>query len=264
MVEGIQGFQTWLGNWRNANQGGSGHQGLMSKLTIDGNLYDIKDPAVDQLAIELDQRLNAIEGTVVDAQSVTFDKTSNGFQAANVQAAIEEALTKALALKGTQGTDAKENETIAGAKAYAEYLVNQLAGDGWTDAAKKVKDIIAELEGSSVADEWSTLVDKLKGMEWDAVGTEGQQGYIAGNQSPTVSEFVDHKISGLQSGIEQVITDNETATTAAITGLQSTKANKAAISTATVNNWSTSFANEELVWTNTQTTVYVPVNGQTL
>ena len=61
MVEGIQGFQTWLGNWRNANQSGSGHQGLMSKLTIDGNLYDIKDPAVDQLAIELDQRLNALK-----------------------------------------------------------------------------------------------------------------------------------------------------------------------------------------------------------
>ena len=44
------------------------------------------------------------------------------------------------------------------------------------------------------------------------------------------------------------------------------KANKAAITTATINNWSASYtaASENLVWTNTQTTVYVPVSGQSL
>ena len=40
----------------------TGHQGLLSKLSIDGNLYDIKDPAVEALAAAVETRLAAQEG----------------------------------------------------------------------------------------------------------------------------------------------------------------------------------------------------------
>lgn len=44
------------------------------------------------------------------------------------------------------------------------------------------------------------------------------------------------------------------------------KANKAAITTGNINNWTTSYnsSNHQLEWTNTQTSVYVPVSGQSL
>lgn len=53
---------------------------------------------------------------------------------------------------------------------------------------------------------------------------------------------------------------------AAILDLTSSKANKNAIGTASVNNWESQYLSnsETLQWTNTATTVYVPVSGQTL
>lgn len=239
----------------------TGHQGLLSKLSIDGNLYDIKDPAVEQLADAVESRLSTLEGkswTVVakgnndpkfatsvgqaadgsvsvtysnlrdtaltdsattgqfitsvsqdvngvvtttkgsvDAANVSFTP-GTGFESTstNVQAAVEDALAKAMALKGAP-TDDADDETIAGAKAYAKDLVDSLAGDGWTEAAQKVQDIIDELEGSEQATQWSTLVDKLKGMTVTEKGTSGQAGYRPANNNPSVVEYV-------QAAIEDV------------------------------------------------------------
>lgn len=418
-----ESIATKLSTWRGSNQGGTGHNGLLSKLSIDGALYDIKDPAVEQLATWVDSELTTLENKTVrssdlikaegsgkfatsvtqtqdgqvtvtydniratalsdtavtgqfvtsvsqgtdgqisltrsgvSAANVTFDPTSTDFESTStdVQAALVDALTQALALKGTNSDD-KDDDTIAGAKAYADYVVNQLAGQDWTTAAQTVQDIIDELGGDNAG--WATLVDKLQGMGWSATGTEGQPGYVAGNSNPTVVEYVQHKIAevnaanaegiadldavvyGAGSNGTSATTDASTAATSftndtsnkvvvkvtevdgkitgvdvktndiasaadlqtldgaavksvngqtptngavtvtaaqidlsssdstkvgtAISNLDSNKANKAAITTATIKNWSSSYASEQLTWTSTDTSVYVPATGQTL
>ena len=52
-------------SWRTAadgqNSSGNGHNGLLSKLSIAGSLYDIKDPAVEALAGLIETRLGTLE-----------------------------------------------------------------------------------------------------------------------------------------------------------------------------------------------------------
>lgn len=328
-----------LTSWRAANQTGY----ITSQLTIDGALYNLKDPAVAYIAQELDTRLSTLEGATITAGDVTFNNTGTGLEASYVQAAIEEVLAYAGALKGAS-TDASSAETIAAAKKYADEKIQQLAGTNWTEQAQKVQDIIDELNGSNSG--WETLVDKLAGMTVpDTTGGEG-----ATRPATSVVEYVTTKIAevnqqnadGIQA-LDKVIyggdngTNNGTATNydadatsyvaiklteedglityldvkvndiasaTALAGLDSSvvksvnninptngaisldatqidmsstdttkisaaiaaKANKDAITTATVNNWSAAYQsqNERLEWTNTQTTVYVPVNGKDL
>ena len=149
--------------WRTANQKGAG--GLMSKLTIDNKLYDVKDPAVDKLAEEVETRISAVETSIsqisTTAEGTSFDHTSNGFTASNVQAAIEEVLAKVIG----KSTDLSSADTIKAAKKYAEELVNNLAGQDWAANAKKVQEIIEELENSDNANAWATAIDKLAGLD---------------------------------------------------------------------------------------------------
>lgn len=225
--------------WRAKNQTGTGHNGIMSKLTINGALYDIKDPAVEALASEIETRLKSVEGrswkevakgstepkfatavtqstdgsiTVtygslrdtalnvaatdgvfitgvsqatdgvvsvstgsVEAQYVGFTG-GEGWTATDAQNAIKEALSKAIGVTGDAATVA----TIQGAKAYALDLVNNLAGEDWAQNAKTVKQIIAEIEGSTEGAAWATLVDKLQGL---ATGV-------------TVKQYVDTAVAG--------------------------------------------------------------------
>ena len=396
----------------------TGHKGLLSKLQIGTDLYDIKDPAVEQLAAAVETRLAAQEnktwtvvskgegapkfatsvgqaadgsisvtyGTIRDAalndtsetnkvvkgiaqtvdgvvtatmgqvaaSEVAFTPGTN-FAAAstNVQAAIEDALAQAMALKGAS-TDDKDDDTIAAAKKYAEDLVNNLAGEDWSENAKKVQEIIEELGGEG--NEWSTLVDKLKGMTVSEKGTQGQPGYRPANDDPTVIEYVqaaiedvnaanadginalDAEVYGAGSNGTTAATDTENAATtftgdttnkvvvkvtevdgkitavnvktndvasaqalttldnaavksvntktptngavtlyasdvalsssdnttiaAKLTSLSDDKANKAAITTGSINNWAVpTYASETLTWTNTATNVYVPGSG---
>jgi len=181
-------FNDKLTAWRTSNQTGS----ILSKLTIDNTLYNIKDPALSYLATELDTKITYLEtqitaanDKVVAASDVTFTNGDN-FTSQNVQAAIEEALSKAMALKGAS-TDESSYETIAAAKKYADEKVQQLAGQDWTDAAQKVTDIINELEGSSATQSWSTLVDKLKGMTISENGTE--------RDANSIAEYVSYEIA---------------------------------------------------------------------
>lgn len=384
---------------------------LLSKLNIGGQLYSIKDPVVEQLATAVDSRLEAIESkswTLVTkgqdagqfATSVTQDATGaitvtygnatatdvsfseTNWNAANVKAAIIEALSKAI---GTSN-DAASADTINGAKAYtddaitaleadideanevttdalnelndrvtaartyAEELVNNLAGVDWEQNAKKVQEIIAEIENSDNANAWSTAIDKLAGLgiktpavyytqaECDEYNTEnslqdGDEGYRTTSdvKTPavynTVKDYVDNAVAsadvsgqitsainnldatvgsttvatgkhvavqvveadGILTGItvteddiasaqdlqdlKDTIDEQNEVTAASlndlnvrIISLNADKANKAAITTGTINNWSSSYdsVNETLQWTNTSTSVYVPVSGETL
>jgi len=369
-----------LSTWRTANQSGTGHQGLMSKLTIDGSLYDIQDPALEAMMTALDTRLSSIEGATPEAKDVTFDNSENGFTSTNVQDAIEEAITKATAEAIGASTDSSDADTINAAKKYADELIADLAGSDWEQNAKTVKQIIEELENSDNANSWATAIDKLAGLgvktaaeyytqaecdEYNAANVTGYvtagssipadyaekvgsaaagdtltteeanaynatlegarkttdvktpavyntvvdyvQSYVASQLGSTVSDLETLDAAAIKSvnGVSRAandttgaitltganidlsgtdnrkldaviasletnkanksdIEDNERVVAAALNDLSANKANKAAISTGTVNNWSSSYSNGNLVWTSTQPTVYVPVSGETL
>lgn len=367
-----------LSTWRTNNQSGTGHSGCMSQLTIDGSLYDIQDPALDAIVTEIESRIAAIEAGEVTAQSVTLSSTE--FEETNVKAALE-ALKQACDDLMGASTDASSDMTLYGVKAYADELVNTLAGTNWEQNAKTIKNIIDEIENSENANGWTTAIDKLAGLgvktpavnytaetaaahnaeltgaldsttpltaeqatayntaitgaekvegstltaEEAALYNATLEGAVAAGdeQTPavynTVVDYVTQQlgttvadvqaldaaaiksVNGVaraandQTGgitltgtnIEVSGTDNRTLDTviaslesnkanktdieanervvaAALNDLNINKANKAAISTSTINNWSSSYANGNLVWTSTQPTVYVPVSGQTL
>jgi hypothetical protein len=449
----------------------------MSLLTIDDKLYDIKDPAVEFLAEQVEARLSAIDSKTIrktalskdanaskfatevtqgvdgqiavtygDAQTTDVQRTATPAvvgqaaeyyregdnipegkqvgdvktpavdpqialsgtttEAALVELAIAIAVEKLARENGNtdlanqligSSSDSSSADTINAAKKYADEAVAALAGQDWSQNAKKVQEIIAELENSENGNSWLTAIDKLSGMSiankvadaQDAIeyneklegaikaGTEltadqatavnaalvntsyaeGQtispadsatyneklSGHISVGQTfndtnVTVKEYVaaeiakvnaanaqgianldavvrgnltnedtvstDHKVGvkvteedGLITNVTVVENDIASATdlatlasdvesqaevtAAALTDLDTrlttlgttvgnidltVKANKAAITTATINNWSASYnaGSENLVWTNTQTTVYVPVSGQSL
>lgn len=129
--------------------------------------------------------------TGISGADVTFDvPAGSAFEATstNVQLAIEDAMAKAMALKGT-ASDASGAETIAGAKAYTDAAVNALAGEDWTGVAHTVHQIIEEIEGSTSASQWATMVDKLAGMEYTPSGaTEAVT-------ATSVAEYVNAKIA---------------------------------------------------------------------
>jgi len=206
-------LHTDLTTWRGTNQNNGG---LAKQLNINGTLYDIQDPAVDQLATLLD--------TAID----------------NLQTTLNSGLI------GTEN-DATTADTIWGAKNYAKNLVDTLAGEGWTDAAQKVKDIIDELEGSEQGTAWATLVDKLKGL----TKTDN-------TEASTVAEYVQDYVGAREAAIRQTIEDNELVTSSALNNLQSTKMDKADLTTSSVNNWTSSFANNVVSLNSTSVDVYVP------
>lgn len=261
-----------VSTWRASHQGtGVSHAGLLSKLSINSALYDIKDPAVDALASAIDTELNSIkvqltsattweevtksanapkfatsvtqgtdgaievlygdilsaayetgtvgkfvtniyqnvDGTVtgalgeVSAENVSF-AASNGvdLSSTNVKAAIEEVLSEALALKGTSG-DATSAETIAAAKNYAEELVNNLAGEDWSENAKTVKAIIDELSEGGNAD-FTSVVDKVR----------GDFSYGTGVDTTTdIKHYIDGKFSEVQAAASGGISELDTVET---------------------------------------------------
>ena len=252
-------------SWRTATDGQNGQGSLLSKLSIGGNLYNIKDPAVEQLAGLIETRLGTLEnktwnvvnkgaseakfatsisqaadgsiavtyGTIRDtaltdtseankvvksiAQSVDGVVTATMGQVAasevaftpgtafssestTVQAAVEDALAQAMALKGTSGDESSAN-TIAAAKKYAEEKVQELAGKDWTAQAQKVTDIIKELEGTD-AGNWATLADKLDGMPVEDSSAEGGH-----REATSVAEYVQAEIAKVNAANSQGIAD---------------------------------------------------------
>ena len=252
-------------SWRTATDGQNGQGSLLSKLSIGGNLYNIKDPAVEQLAGLIEKRLGTLEnktwdavnkgaseakfatsvsqtddgsitvtyGTIRDtaltdtteankvvksiAQSVDGVVTATMGQVAagevaftpgtafnsestTVQAAVEDALAQAMALKGTSG-DLSSADTIAAAKKYAEEKVQELAGKDWTAQAQKVTDIIKELEGTD-AGNWATLADKLDGMPIEDASAEGGR-----REATSVAEYVQAEIAKVNAANSQGIAD---------------------------------------------------------
>jgi len=76
---------TDLSTWRTANQGGSGHNGLLSKIAIGDKLYDIKDPAVEWLAGQIETRLNDLETSTIREEALVKDANAAKFATAVIQ-----------------------------------------------------------------------------------------------------------------------------------------------------------------------------------
>lgn len=141
--------------------------------------------AANKIITSLTQDVDGVVGyTVADLTADNVGFTAVGFTSTNVQGAIPEAVVKVIGVTG----DAASANTIEGAKAYADAAVERLAGTDWTEQAKTVQDIIAELNGIT-GSAWDTLVDKLQGMSWGATGDD------PGNAAPSVVEYVQHEIA---------------------------------------------------------------------
>lgn len=233
-------LSTVVQNWRTTNQSGTGHNGLLSKLKIGDNLYDIKDPAVEVLASAIETRLSEVEGKTIresalekannaakfatevtqgtdgqisvtygDAQTTDVKRnatnavagsaavlyTSEEAEAYNTehslssedpgyvhegdvktaavpgQIALQGTTTEAALIEIAQAIAAEQSARAAGdtaaeaaAKTYADQLIGNLAGENWAENAKKVKEIIEEIENSENGNAWSTAIDKLAGL----------------------------------------------------------------------------------------------------
>ena len=137
----------------------------------------------------------------VAASEVAFTPgTAFSSESTNVQAAVEDALAQAMALKGTSSDESSAN-TIAAAKKYAEEKVQELAGKDWTAQAQKVTDIIKELEGTD-AGNWATLADKLDGMPVEDASAEGGR-----REATSVAEYVQAEIAKVNAANSQGIAD---------------------------------------------------------
>lgn len=138
-------------------------QDTTGAITVEySNFTGLTDAAVDgQFVSSVSQGTDGeitVTRTGISADKVAFSET--GWNATGVQAAVLEALSKAV---GTN-EDGTSAETIYGAKAYAKDLVDTLAGEDWENNAKKVQEIIEELENSDNANAWATAIDKLAGL----------------------------------------------------------------------------------------------------
>lgn len=278
---------------------------LTSLLNIAGQLYSIKDPAVEELASAVETRLSTLEsktwtavtkgandpkfatavtqgtdgsisvtysnlrdtaltdtattgqfvtsvsqdvnGVVtttkggVDAANVTFNE--DGWNAANAKAAILEALSKAI---GTQ-SDLSSANTINAAKKYADEAVAALAGQDWEANAKKVSEIIAELENSENGNSWLTAIDKLAGMSIQKTGATAAE----------VVEYNEHLTGAIKAG-DTLTAEQATAVNAAVSGAsysegQEISAADSASYNATLQGAIT--AGENTQWTDTNVTV---------
>ena len=383
--------------WRGATTGQDAQNKLLAKLQIGNTLYSIKDPAVEELAAQVETRLGAIESKTIresalskaegsgkfatsvtqgtDGQvSVTYSNvrdtaltdaavdgqfittvsqgvdgqvsitragvtagqvgftSAQGLTSTNVAGALDELRAADLAIIGAT-TDGSTVISIYGARAYADQLVNNLAGEDWSANAKKVSEIIAEIEGSTATEAWSTMIDKLAGMTYvndgatvtansvaeyveariaavNAASAEGISGLdsTAGSTVIATGKHVAVQVTEVDGKLTDVTVveddiasatalsaldtaavksvngatgntitltggdialSNATATKldAYVTNLDSIKANKAAITTATINVWSTptyTSGTETLTWSSTGVTAYVPVSNETL
>ena len=116
-----------LSTWRTANQG---HQGLLSKISIDGNLYDIKDPALEALATEIETRLATQENKTIRETALTKDANAGKFATSVTQGVdgqisvtysnftelTDTAVAHQFVTKVDQGTDGQITVTRGGVK----------------------------------------------------------------------------------------------------------------------------------------------------
>ena len=216
---------------------------FVSKLSLDGNLYDIHDVSVDQLAAKvvdvanalnseissITSNMNGVTDTAVTNQYVTsiyLDSSDGKIKANRAQidaseittdtanTSVQDALTALAnadaALLGTVN-DTGSSNTIYGAKAYAKALVDALLGeDSATSTLETLKQVITELKNAEAAGGITgTVLDTFTNMlgglgTTPAEGTEGEAGYVPAHAT-TVKEYVDSKFATASSNLTAAI-----------------------------------------------------------
>lgn len=141
-------------------------QDTTGAITVEySNFTGLTDTAVDgQFVSSVSQGTDGeitVTRTGISADKVAFSET--GWNATGVQAAVLEALSKAI---GSQ-SDLSSADTINAAKKYADEAIAALAGQDWEENAKTVKQLIEEIENSENGNSWLTAIDKLAGMSID-------------------------------------------------------------------------------------------------
>ena len=181
----------------------------LSQLEIDGKLYDLKDSeartAIQNLSKSIEENELVISSSLNDLNSRKADKTDIPTKVSELQ-----------------------NDVPFATKEQLDTLSETLSGvdEGFLAELQK---IVAELEGadSDAANAWTTLVDKLKGLE-------------VNSQSATVKEYVDAAIAAIPA-------TDLSAIEAAIQSLQTNKVNKADIEETSISQDTFSVVNEKLV-----------------
>jgi len=189
----------------------------LSRLGIDGQLYDLKDAEARTSIAELNQ-------TIIDNEQVTA-AALNDLEARKAEKT--DIPTKVSDLT---------NDVPFATKAQLDALSDTLSGKD-SDFLAQLQNIIAELEGSDseAANTWTTLVDKVKGLEVDG-------------QSATVKEYVDAAIAAIPP-------TDLSAIESAIQALKTDKVNKADIEEVAISQNTFNVVDEKLVITTTNVNV---------
>ena len=308
-------------------------QGVDGQISVE--YANIRATALSDSAVD-GEFITSVSQDVDGQVSITRAGVTAGqvvYGATTVAGALEALAAADEAIIGTSA-DGSTVISIYGARAYADYVANQLAGQDWTQNAQTIQNIIAEIEGSTGTSAWTTLVDKLSDLTY--VGATG-----ATITAASVKEYVEARISAVNQasaeGIEgldaeagstviatgkhvavhltevdgkintMTVTEDDIASATAlaaldaevvksvngatgntitltgadialsgstatkldayITSVEAAKANKAAFTTDTIDEWATptyEAGTETLMWTSAGVTVYVPVSGQSL
>jgi len=274
---------------------------ILSKLKIDGTLYDIHDPCVDELASQVETAINNLIAEI----PVLPDYTDSGSGPVTSVNQTDGQITV------THGNIASSNvnsssqnysniSTVADHLTALENAIGAITGVS-PELLASLEKIIAEIEGddtSSAANAWITLVDKLKGLDTlytaaeanahnaeltgalnstDALSVGEAEAYnevITGANKSAGDTLSEAEANLYNSTLEGAISEGTVKASKtvkqyvdnAIAALNAIKANKDAITTGSVNNWTTSYDSETatLEWTSTSTPVYVPVTGKSL
>ena len=159
----------------------------------------------------------------------------------------------------------------------------------WSTSTVKTPQTVKQYVDAAVAAASSSASDAIAALD----ATVGSTSVATGTHVAVQVVEVDGVLTGLTvteddiasaqdlEDLTDTVEEHAEVTAAALTGLDSrldaveanvggidlsTKANKDAFTTATINNWTATYAsnNEQLTWSNTETSVYVPVSGKTL
>ena len=189
----------------------------LSQLEIDGQLYDLKDAEARTSIAELTQVVE--ENERVTAASLN-DLEERKAEKTDIPTKVSEL----------------QNDVPYATKAQLDTLSETLSSVD-ADFLAELQKIVSELEGtdSEAANAWTTLVDKVKGLE-------------VNGQSATVKQYVDAAIAAIPA-------TDLTAIEAAIQALQTGKVNKADIEETSISQDTFTVVNEKLVITTTNVNV---------
>lgn len=160
---------------------------------------------------EIEAREDGIQGVQGQINSVVSGIQS---QLTTSISGVQSQFNDKIGISGTQSVkdyvDSVASSTLSGAQSSAKAYIDALYGENWTDDAKKIKDIIAEIEGSEQTDAWATLLDKLDGF-----GDTGVKDYI--------DNAIDTATGAAQGYANAAETSAKAYTDTAIQGLDATE-----------------------------------------